>query len=238
MKKISKADPPDDLRNWRADNADVPQNLSYGEAQFPRSSVLGALLAEQGYVCAYTLKRVCTVSAHVEHLKPQTRCKQEDDEREGAGLACLREDIEWRNMVACFPEPNSAAPPDYGAVKKRDWWQADFVSPIMDDCEQRYFFSSNGEVAAHPADAGAASTITALDLCNKKLSELRETAYKRAGIHRRSERPVTSVAKVEQLIAGWVHKHRESGAYAEFCVPLVQVAKKYAQFLRQGETAA
>ena len=238
MKKIAKAAPPDDLSQWRADNAEVPQNLVYGQAQFPQTSVLTALLQEQGFVCGYTLKLLSVTTAHVEHIKPQTLCRQEDRERECNGRACLREDIAWCNLIACFPAPNAATPPDYGAVKKKDWWQPDFVSPLHDDCEQRFVFDSNGGVAAQANDAAAFATIKALALDNKKLSELRETAFKRAGVHRRADKPITSTAKVEQLIAGWRNRHRESGAFAEFCIPLVQIAKEYAQLLRRVETKA
>lgn len=238
MKKIAKAAPPDDLNRWRADNAAIPQNLVYGQAQFPQASVLAALLQEQGYLCGYTLKRLSVTSAHVEHIKPQTLCRREDGERECNGRARLREDIDWRNLLACFPEPNPATPPDYGAVKKRDWWQPDFVSPLLEDCEQRFLFASTGGVSARANDGAADATIKALALDNKKLSELRETAFKRAGVHRRAGKPITSTAKVEQLIAGWMNKQRASGTYAEFCVPLVQIAKEYAQLLRRTETVA
>jgi uncharacterized protein (TIGR02646 family) len=237
MKRINKDQPPDELRKWRKDNAAVPQNLFYGCGEFPRDKVLGTLLREQGYVCAYTLKRLCSKSAHVEHLKPQATCKNEDDLRESNGKERLREDIAWENMVACFPEPEPPAPPEYGAVLKDRWWHPiDFVSPLNTDCEERFRFSPDGKIsAAVDTDTPAQITIRKIGLDNEKLNELRKTVFLRAGIHRRAESAITSVAKVEQLIARWSNRDVSTGAYPEFCVPLVQVAKEYARFLRDME---
>lgn len=234
MRKINKGPPDAGLTKWRTDNTATPQNLFYGLANFPQGQVLNALLKEQGYVCAYTLKRISGELAHVEHLKPQTLCKSEDGIRETLGQPLLREDVAWNNMVACFPEPNPVARPEYGAVKKDKWWHAeDFVSPLQANCEGRFLFTADGEISPTvPADIAALTTIRKIGLDNKKLSELRKKAYLVAGIHRRSERPIISVAKVEQLIAKWSNKDAATSTCVEFCVPLIQVARAYAHFLR------
>lgn len=234
MKKITKAEPPKELKKWRRDNAQTPQNLYYGLAGFPRERVLEALLKEQGCICAYTLKRICPASAHIEHLKPQTTCKEEDKQRESNKTPVVREDIAWENMVACFPEPNPPAKPDYGAVKKHGWWnEAEFISPLHADCEQRFQFTPDGKVtAARSDDSSATTTIKEIGLDNSKLEELRRTAYIRAGIHRKSENPIGTAHKVEQMIAKWSNRNTATDSFSEFCVPLVQVAKDYAQFLR------
>ena len=239
MKKINKGSPPTELTNWRTNNATVPQNLFYGLADFPQVQILDSLLKEQGYVCAYTLKRISNESAHVEHLKPQTLCKSEDGVREATGQRRLREDIAWNNMVACFPEPNPVARPEYGAVKKDKWWHAvDFVSPLLPNCEDRFQYSPDGTISSLlPTDTPARTTIQNIGLDNKKLCELRKAAFMSAGIHRKAKSPITSVAKVEQLIAKWSKKDTETKSCAEFCVPLVQIAKEHAKFLRaRGNT--
>lgn len=53
-----------------------------------------------------------------------------------------------------------------------------------------------------------------------------------AALHKRSDRPIESLSKVKQLIAKWTKKNQTTLQCEEFCVPLVQVAKAYAQFLR------
>ena len=148
MRKINKGPPNAALTKWRTDNTATPQNLSYGLGNFPHGQVLDALLKEQGYVCAYTLKRISTELAHVEHIKPQTLCNSEDGIREASGQPLLREDVAWNNMVACFPEPNPVARPEYGAVKKDKWWHpVEFVSPLQANCEERFIFKADGKIS-------------------------------------------------------------------------------------------
>lgn len=234
MKRITKGAQSPGLAKWLEDNADLPQNLTYGAAKFPIAEVLQGLLIEQGYVCAYTLLRISKVSAHIEHLKPQKQCKREDRARQNGKESLLREDIAWGNMVACTPEPNIKVKPPYGAVKKDYWWDAnEFLSPLNETCEERFTFTSDGEISpTADNDVAAKETIDRIGLDDGKLCELRKEAFLRAGIHRRSEKAITSVAKVEQLIAKWSKKNQSTFECEEFCVPLVQVAKEYAQFLR------
>lgn len=234
MKRIVKGAEASELTKWLGDNAAVPQNLSYGAAEFPIAEVLKGLLVEQGYVCAYTLLRIGEASAHIEHLKPQTLCRTEDVARRAALLPVRREDIAWGNMVACTPEPNTKVKPPYGAIKKDDWWHpTDFLSPLDATCEARFSYKNDGEVLPSlGADLAATETINRIGLDNEKLRELRRTAFLKAGIHRRSEIPIESVTKVEQRIAKWSKKSQTTAECEEFCVPLVQVAKAYAQFLR------
>ena len=231
MRQIQKSNECEALRTWRRDNAGVPQNLVYGKGGFPRAKVLEALLAEQGYLCAYTLKRIDLSAAHIEHLKPQRTCRVEDDQREEAKVALCREDVAWQNMVACFPEPNRDASPGYGAVKKDEWWPAagatGFVSPLNADCEKRFCFSLNGEIAsANVGDKAANETIQAIGLDNGRLTELRKRAILEMGLHPRSPQPLTSPAKVRQLIAAYLQRDG-SNRYREFCVPVRAAALRH-----------
>jgi uncharacterized protein (TIGR02646 family) len=231
MRQIQKGNECEALRTWRQDNAAVPQNLVYGKGGFPGAAVLEALLAEQGHLCAYTLKRIDLSAAHIEHLKPQRTCRVEDAQREGAGAAPCREDVGWHNMVACYPAPNAAAPPGYGAVKKDKWWPAagatGFVSPLNTDCEKRFCFSLNGEIApTNAGDTAANETIQAIGLDDGRLTELRKRAIWEMGLHPRSPQPLTSPAKVRQLIAAYLQRD-VSRRYREFCVPVRAAALKH-----------
>ena len=87
MRQIQKGNECGALSNWRQDNAAVPQNLVYGKGGFPGAKVLEALLTEQGHLCAYTLKLIDSTSAHIEHLKPQRKCREEDARREASKVA-------------------------------------------------------------------------------------------------------------------------------------------------------
>jgi len=203
----------------------------YGGGGFPGADVLNALLAEQGYLCAYTLKRIDSTSAHIEHLKPQRKCREEDAQREAARSALNREDVAWSNMVACFPAPNPAAPPGYGAVKKDKWWPdtgtAGFVSPLNADCESRFQFDLSGEMTpTNAGDLAAGETIKAIGLDDDRLKELRKRAIVELGLHPRSPQPLNSPAKVRRLIAAWLQRD-ESDQYREFCVPVRAVALRH-----------
>ncbi len=228
MRQIQKGNECAALSTWRQDNAAAPQNLVYGEGGFPGTEVLKALLAEQGHLCAYTLKLIDETSAHIEHLKPQRKCREEDDQREAANQVPRREDVHWSNMVACFPAPNPVAPPGYGAVKKDKWWPFTgangFVSPLSADCELRFQFELNGSMKpANATDAAAVETIREIGLDDGRLQELRRRAFMEMGVHPKSERPLKSPTKVRQLIAAWLHRDGNN-KFKEFCVPLRAVA--------------
>jgi uncharacterized protein (TIGR02646 family) len=239
MKRIQKGRECPELEGWRARNAAAPQNLVYGGGGFPNPEVLAALLREQGYLCGYTLKLIDETSAHIEHVKPQTLCRREDDALEAAQQVRERFDVAWGNMVACFPAPG-APRPEYGAVKKDDWWPKNgldgFVSPLVDGCEARFRFELNGEIkVADDADVAARETIEKIRLNDERLQELRRRAFIEMGLHPKSERPLSSPAKINQLLAAWRHRDKNR-KFKEFCVPLREVALRRLAML-QGRMA-
>ena len=228
MKHIPKGPECPDLATWRQVNANTQQNLTYGAAGFPRKPVLVSLLREQGWLCAYTLKLIDETSAHIEHIKPQTLCRAEDEQRESQSLPKQRLDIAWKNIVACFPAPNQEAPPGYGADKKGSWWPAigyaGFVSPLDPTCEEKFVFGVDGSIK-HKCDAGK-ETIEKIGLDDGRLVELRKSAMLRAGLHPRSPKLLMSAAHTKKLIAAWAHRNAE-GKFKEFCTPLKAVALKH-----------
>jgi uncharacterized protein (TIGR02646 family) len=231
MKKINKSPQPTKLQQWRAANAAIPGNLQYGCGGFPKGAVLSALLSEQGYLCAYTLLKIDESKAHIEHLKPRTMCRAEDDEREAQGTSRLCEDVDWRNMVACYPQ-SGAEHPGYGAVQKDKWWhETDFVSPLTQNCEARFRFEKDGKIkAAVSNDTAAQTTINKLKLDCERLKEVRKEAIMQAGLHKRAPKPIRSISKVERFIDNL--KRVQSDGYIEFCTVLEQVAADYINVLR------
>ncbi len=190
MRHIRKGGQPGELIQWDKANREGP-NYEYGQAQFPKSEVLDALLQEQGYLCAYTMRRVSADTAHVEHLKPQETCRKE---RSG-------EDVAYANMVACFPKNGGDKSYGYGAPVKADWWEpALFLSPLDPTCEQRLHFIKDGSV--HPTDANdpaATKTIEMLGLDDGKLREDRLSAFRGRGVLPSSPKPL-SEAGLKRLI--------------------------------------
>lgn len=236
MKKINKTPQPQMLLAWRDENSAVPQNLMYDNGTFPRDAVLTALLREQGNICAYTLKRITEKSAHIEHLKPQTRCKAEDVQRVADGKWCRHEDVDWHNMVACFPQPN-APRPDYGAVFKDDWWDRTlFVSPLSQNCEERFAYLKDGSVKpSNDGDRSVAQTIQRLNLNCQRLQELRRSAMLRVGLHPKAPDAITSVAQVQRLIHEWKVRHADQ-SFSEFCTVMIHAAQEHLKWIERRAT--
>jgi uncharacterized protein (TIGR02646 family) len=197
----------------------LPENLKYGCGGFPKGAVLNGLLAEQGFLCAYTLLKVSAAKAHVEHLKPQASCTN-------------GEDVAWNNMVACFPQPG-AEHPGFGAVQKGSWWEeAEFVSPLAVNCESRFRYKNDGSIQIAVATDGAAkTTIEKLKLDCDLLKEVRKRAIMEAGLHKRAPRPINSISKVQKLIRGL--SQRQSDCFVEFCTVLEHVAADYIESLQR-----
>ena len=113
MKYIRKGARPLALRNWESSNARLP-GVQYGSHGFPRADVQGALITEQGSICAYTMIRIGADSSHVEHIKPQTVSHAEGHPEET---------FDYHNMVACYPGSPKAgdAKVTFGAILSREY---------------------------------------------------------------------------------------------------------------------
>lgn len=132
-----------------------------------KGQILAAMIAEQGGLCAYTMRRIDKDSSHVEHIKPQSRCRED---RPGS-------DLDYTNLVACFPLHGMRAQYRYGAQRKGGWWDndgAEFVSPLQPACEQVFRFKMDGEIEAIDNRTEAKTTIAVLGLDHKSLTEDRK----------------------------------------------------------------
>jgi hypothetical protein len=179
MRSIAKGAEPRELIQWKANNVQTPENLFYGGGGFPAEAVRRALLAEQLHLCAYTLKRLKTAaecrsqgldtreSCHIEHLLPQAR--------KMAG-----EDIDYGNMLACYPPSRSRVACEYGAQAKSNLDPAtdSFVSPLAPDAERHFGFDARGGIKGNTS-AGA-ETIRALRLDHPALSNDRAAVIRGA----------------------------------------------------------
>ena len=148
MRSITKQGEPQALIQWKAVNAATPQNLFYGGGGFPAEEVRRQLLWEQSHLCAYTLRRLQTAidcqavgkdtraSCHIEHILPQSR--------NVAG-----EDIDYHNMVACYPPSQSSVACEYGAQAKADFDPSGggFVSPLSPGVQAHFDFDERGDVS-------------------------------------------------------------------------------------------
>lgn len=173
MRKIEKHAEPVELTQWRAANQTDPNGggINYGYDLLRQSPevvnrLVDSLLAEQGWLCAYTGRRIDRSSAHVEHVVAQSHCER-------------GQDVAYDNMMACWPEPNGPHG-QFGAHAKGSWpcpaEAGQFVSPLRNGCESRFVFNQRGEIkAAAAADRAAVETIQKLELDHKLLTALRRS---------------------------------------------------------------
>jgi uncharacterized protein (TIGR02646 family) len=216
MRKIVKTHAPKQLMRWRSENQDL--NHSYRDmlSTEVHQALKDKLLDEQGRICAYTGRAIEGISSHVEHLKPQNQCLD-------------WEDVEYRNVVACFPTDGGDTSYGYGAPVKAGWWdEALFVSPLSEDCERRFKFVWSGHVHPSPDDhPGAKETIRVLDLDNDGLRQLRKSRIDGFfGFGSRSRTKPMSVAEARTALAN-IDQFDSNGRLREFCFVLKQLLPKY-----------
>ncbi len=216
MKRVIKGKEPPALTAWKAENHDSPQNLVYGNLPGKvLDNIKEQMLKEQGYLCGYTMRRLNAVTeCHLEHIEPQNASTR---------------DLDYANMLACFPSDGGDTKPGYGApIKGGVAVNSDnFVSPTHSKVEQRFKYARNGGIAANsPNDGAATNTIKLLRLDNPKLIELRRAAIEAAGLTRTSDKPLSAMM-ARRLIQECLQKDANLHLPA-FCLALSQVAEEYA----------
>jgi|HubBroStandDraft_4_1064222.scaffolds.fasta_scaffold277572_2 uncharacterized protein (TIGR02646 family) len=223
MRRIIKGLEPEELRRWKEQNAHVPQNLTY--ANMPKAEVKRQMLAEQGYLCAYTMQQIPTPNdCQIEHLVPQSQ----GDPRLG---------ITYDNLLACAPSNRPGHRPErgkcpFGAEQKDQTRINDdnFVSPLRGDVEQRFRYAADGSVTWVGGDTAAESTIGILRLDHQQLEDLRKAA-----IDERVFPPdaVLSSQEAENLSHA-IMTPNAAGRLPEFCLAISQVAGWYANRVGEG----
>ena len=208
MRRIIKGNPPPEFTRWLAENEEL--NCRYEDIPSDvRSGMKERMIQEQGGLCGYTGMRITATDSHIEHLKPQSRCREEGGS----------EDIAWDNMIAAHPRPNAQAP--YGAQTKADWYEPEkFVSPLSAGCEQRFRFRRvTGKIeATNPDDEAAKETIKQLKLDHSALTDLRLAAIEGAleGISQR---------QLEELRER-IEERSKQGLLRPFCFVLKQACEE------------
>lgn len=216
MRRITKTHPPQELTTWNDENQDF--NHSYQDllGTEAHGALKTALLEEQGWLCAYTGRSIDHNSSHVEHLKPQSKCAE-------------WEDVDYRNVVACFPADGGDTSHGYGAPVKASWWdERQFISPLSDDCERRFRFVWSGHVHPNPDNhEGATLTIKELGLDSESLRKLRKARIDGFfGFGLRTRMRPLSVENAKRALANLAHRDAD-GRFQEFCFVLRQLLPKY-----------
>lgn len=216
MKRIAKTHPPQEITAWRHANREFNHTYQDLIGTGAHGTLKSKLLEEQGWLCAYTGRSIDNYSSHVEHIKPQCECAE-------------WEDVEYRNVVACFPVDGGDISYGYGAPVKANWWdERRFVSPLSADCERHFRFAWSGHIHASPdGHVGATTTIEALQLDADSLRQLRKARIDGFfGFGLRSRTRQLTVADARTALANVDHRDI-NGRLQEFCFVLRQLLPKY-----------
>ena len=222
MKYIQKTGCPHSYSEWCTAVAGTNHSDWREVPSAQKGRILAAMIAEQGGLCAYTLRRIDNNSSHVEHIKPQSRCRED-----------LRgSDLDYTNLVVCFPRHGMKAQYRYGAQRKENWWDndgAEFVSPLQPACEQVFRFKLDGEIEAIDNRTDARTTIAVLGLDHRSLTEDRKRVIEEFIYGPTGDDPMSSAAarRARNAIC-----HRDGNRrFYEFCVVLRAALEQYLEVL-------
>lgn len=150
MKHVTKEQAPASFVAWRACGNEhwVP---GYGDLQNPEKRELHeALIAEQGAVCCYCGRRIGLWDSHIEHFRPQEHWP---------ALA-----LDYQNLHAsCLRDTEPGQPLHCGHAKGSSLDEACCISPLEDDCEQRFGYALDGHILGHDAKAAYMADLLKLD---------------------------------------------------------------------------
>ena len=245
MRYIAKpAEEPVAIREYVAAQTLVGHGLDYktfSQTASPRGGSRGGelcqeLVAQQFGLCAYTgagiderLGRLSDPAkklkfkAHNEHLKPQSRCKEEMEAQGHAYGTVVGEDMDHRNIVAALLVEGAGGKTK---VNKADLFGAAHrennrvpVLPTDPSCENRFtYHPEDGSVSAtQPGDVDARESIRVLNLTDSTLSGWRLNA-----IDTFSE-IITTRQDAELIIQRTTIPH--DGRLPEYCFAIRQVAQ-------------
>lgn len=214
MKKVTKTHPPKEYLEWLQENAELDCSYDALKGKPAHIALKEHLIHEQGFLCAYTGRSIDKESSHVEHIKPQTLCE---------GL----EDVEYRNLLACFPAGGGDVSYGYGApLKGGKWDEARFINPCTDNCEMRFSFTWKGRInPTNKDDKPAEYTMDLLQLGHTSLTAMRGGAIRGFfGFSSRSK-PLSKSDALKLLLI--IDKPNAQGKLRAFCFVLKQLLRKY-----------
>lgn len=224
MKYIRKAGCPHAYSQWcsavsgtsKSDWREVPLDQ--------KTELLKAMNKEQGWLCAYTLRRIDADSSHVEHIKPQSRCRAD----------VHGSDLDHSNLVACFPRDGMKTAYRYGAQLKDSWWDDDgaaFVSPLQSNCESFFRCGLNGKIKAVRNRAAAETTIEVLGLNHDSLKEDRRRVIEEFVYGPTGTDPI-SLARTRRALDA-ICDREPNGRFYEFCVAIRDALEEYLSYLQK-----
>jgi uncharacterized protein (TIGR02646 family) len=211
MKFIQKGGAPHSYRIWCKKVAGTAKEDYQELPKLEKAELLLSLVMEQGWICAYTMKRIDEATSHVEHIKPESLCRED---KTGS-------DLDYDNLVAGFPREGMLANYRYGAQKKDNWWVDDgrhFISPLHPNCEKRFQFDLAGNIKAVNNNAAAAITINVLGLKHDTITEERRRVIEEFVYGSTGDAPLSPAQAAREFERICERDH--DGRFYEFCVAI------------------
>jgi hypothetical protein len=140
-------------------------------------------------------------------------------------------DLDFGNLLACFPREAMRGAYRYGAQEKGSWWDAKlFVSPLVPACEQRFRFSIDGDICAVGANDAASKTIEVLALDNAALTEDRRRAIHEFLYGKDGSAPLSraNASRLKKTICV-----RSGGQFVEFCVAFRDALDEHIRYVEK-----
>lgn len=217
MRTIVKGAESKELRDWKRGNANSPQNRHYDNLSGAvKAAMLNKLVAEQGGLCAYTMKQITEknggLQAHIEHILPRS--------------AHPEQSLEWKNLLACVPQPGVSC--EYGAQLKAAYDPAEkpFVNPTMAGVSAQFRFRENGKVEGLAPAAQATVGQQVLHLNHPNLTNDRKGKIQGAI----ARRPTAAQARQRAQL---LRKTDQNGTLEPYCEAVAQVLDAYASRLEK-----
>jgi uncharacterized protein (TIGR02646 family) len=166
MKLVLKGTEPASFTDWKSSTNDE-WSPTYSTLQNPQKRDLhDSLLREQGFFCCYCGRDIDTSNSHIEHFRPQEQYE---------GLA-----LEYHNLHASCLRETKPGNPLHCGHRKGNWFdETQHISPMDEQCEQRFRYLQTGEIQPTALDDLSATKmieVLALDIAylnNRRQSIIR-----------------------------------------------------------------
>jgi len=217
MKHIAKIGQPPAYTAWRNEMRGQP-NERYPVPNPPRGELVDTLLNEQGFLCAYTMRRITEDSCHIEHIKPESLCRQDQ----------VGSDLDYENMIVCHPKKTEKNKSEftYGAIYKDAWWDdggVHFISPLNPQCEIRFNFNLKGEIIPLNADAEITKEVLFLD--HKSLTEDRRRTIQEFIYGPKGDTPLSNSKSLQAIDSIVARNH--NGEFYVFCIAIKRALQEH-----------
>lgn len=198
MKRIEKGAEPRLLSIWKQQDSMAHRPRWNGVPAAIRESVHESLMREQGFICCYCESRISMDDSHIEHFRPKTKFPDRQ--------------LDYENLLCSCQQDPSRGEPRHCGHRKGSWFDEKLLlSPLEEDCEDRFTFTANGDVFPRSNEDGRAkTTIERLGLDIPKLRALRAAAID--ALH------TASIEDIERLL-----ERRVNGRLLGFHTTIAQV---------------